>query len=158
MGLRKKYESIRATLLHRSPLPSLDATMQEILFEENRLGINPSKQSDVVLASTSPLNGASNTFCKNCKFSGHKFINCPKIKCKYYHKRGPILDNYSTRLPQPPGSFTKAKNFTKPGTPSIVVATSDDSTSPHLQISDLQNLLNQLILSPFFALVVSPGN
>ncbi|KAA0047306.1 Retrovirus-related Pol polyprotein from transposon TNT 1-94 [Cucumis melo var. makuwa] len=52
MGLRPEYESVRAALLHRSPLPSLDAAIQEILFEEKRLGINLSNYSDVVLAST----------------------------------------------------------------------------------------------------------
>ncbi|KAA0050767.1 retrotransposon protein [Cucumis melo var. makuwa] len=51
MGFRPEYESVRAALLHRSPLPSLDAAIQEILFEEKRLGINLSKHSDVVLAS-----------------------------------------------------------------------------------------------------------
>ncbi|KAA0049720.1 Retrovirus-related Pol polyprotein from transposon TNT 1-94 [Cucumis melo var. makuwa] len=52
MGLRPEYESVRAALLHRSPLPSLDAVIQEILFEEKRLGINLSKHYDVVLAGT----------------------------------------------------------------------------------------------------------
>uniref|UniRef100_A0A9I9E769 DUF4219 domain-containing protein n=1 Tax=Cucumis melo TaxID=3656 RepID=A0A9I9E769_CUCME len=33
-GLRPEYESIRAALLHRSPLPSLGVAIQEILFEE----------------------------------------------------------------------------------------------------------------------------
>ena len=79
MGLHREYESVRAALLHRSPLPSLDASIQETLFEEKRLGINLAKHSDVVLASTYPPNRASNMFCKNCKLSGHKFIDCPKI-------------------------------------------------------------------------------
>ncbi|XP_008465564.1 uncharacterized protein LOC103503195 [Cucumis melo] len=66
MGLRPEYESVRAALLHRSPLPSLDAAIQEILFEEKRLGINLSKHSEAVLANTYSPPGASNTFCKNC--------------------------------------------------------------------------------------------
>ena len=154
MGLRPKYKSVRAILLHRSPLPSLDATIQEILFEEKRLGINPAKHSNVVLASTYQLNRAPNIFCKNCKFSNHKFIDCPKIECRYCHKRGHILDNSPTRPPRPPSSSTKDKNF--PGTSSVVADISDDSTS-HLQISDLQSLLNHLISSSS-TLVVSPGS
>ena len=93
MGLRPGYEFVRAALLHHNPLPSLDATIQEILFEEKHHGINSSKQSDVVLASAYSLNGTPNTFCKNCKLSGHKFSDCPKIECRYCHKRGYILDN-----------------------------------------------------------------
>ncbi|XP_031742870.1 uncharacterized protein LOC116404496 [Cucumis sativus] len=141
MGLCLEYESVRAALLYRSPLPSLDAAIQEILFEEKRLGINPAKHSDVVLASTYPLNRASIMFFKNCKLSGHKFIDCPKIECRYCHKRGHILDNCPTRPPRPPGMPTKDKNFTKPGTSSVVAATSDNSNSP-LQLSDLQSLFN----------------
>ncbi|KAA0032008.1 putative mitochondrial protein [Cucumis melo var. makuwa] len=49
MGLRLDYEFVRVAMLHRNSLPSLDSAIQEILFEEKRLGINPSKQSDVVL-------------------------------------------------------------------------------------------------------------
>ena len=155
MGLRPEYESVRAALLHRNPLPSLDAAIQEILFEEKRLGINSTKQSDVVLASTYTPNRAANMFCKNCKLSGHKFSNCPKIECRYCHKHGHILDNCPTRPPRPPSTSTKEKIFTKHGSSSVVAATSDDSSL--IQISDLQSLLNQLISSSS-ALAVSSGN
>ncbi|KAA0068117.1 retrotransposon protein [Cucumis melo var. makuwa] len=133
MGLRPEYESVRAALLHCSPLPSLDAAIQEILFEEKRLGINLSKHSDVVLASTYSPPGASSTFCKNCKLTGHKFIDCPKIECR-------------------------AKNFTKPRNSSVVAATLDNPTTPQFQISDLQSLLNQLISSSSSTLAISSGN
>ncbi|TYK14661.1 Retrovirus-related Pol polyprotein from transposon TNT 1-94 [Cucumis melo var. makuwa] len=157
MGLRPEYESVRAALLHRSPLPSLDATIKEILFEERRLGINLSKHSDVVLASTYSPPGASITFCKNCKLTGHKFINCPKIECRYCHKSGHILDNCPIKPPRPRNYSTKAKNFTKPNNSSAAVAP-DNSTTPQFQISDLQSLLNHLISSSSSALAVSPGN
>ena len=110
-----------ATLLHHSPLPSLDAAIQEILFEQNVLASFPPTQLDVVLASTCPSNGVTITFCKNCKLSSYKFIDCPKIECRYYHKRGHILDNCPTRPPQPSGYPTKARTFNKLGTSSVVV-------------------------------------
>ncbi|TYK06346.1 putative mitochondrial protein [Cucumis melo var. makuwa] len=157
MGVRPEYESVRATLLHRNPLPLLDAIIQEILFEEKCLGINLSKHSDVVLASTySPL-GASSTFCKNCKLIGHKFIDCPKIECRYCHKPDHILNNCPIKPPRPRSYSTRAKNFTKPRN-SVVSATSDNPTTLQFQISDLQSLLNQLISSSSSALAVSPGN
>ncbi|KAA0025466.1 Retrovirus-related Pol polyprotein from transposon TNT 1-94 [Cucumis melo var. makuwa] len=158
MGLRPEYESVRAALLHRSPLPSLDAAIQEILFEERRLGINLSKHSDAVLASTYSPPGASSTFCKNCKLTGHKFINCPKIECRYCHKPGHILDNCPIKPPRPRNYSTRAKNFTKPSNSSAATVAPDKSTIPQFQISDLQSLLNQLISSPSSALAVSPGN
>uniref|UniRef100_A0A2N9IE02 Retrovirus-related Pol polyprotein from transposon TNT 1-94-like beta-barrel domain-containing protein n=1 Tax=Fagus sylvatica TaxID=28930 RepID=A0A2N9IE02_FAGSY len=36
MGLREDFEPTRAALLSRSPLPSLDAAVKELIFEENR--------------------------------------------------------------------------------------------------------------------------
>ncbi|TYK21374.1 Zinc finger, CCHC-type [Cucumis melo var. makuwa] len=155
MGLRPEYESVKAALLHRSPLPSLDAAIQEILFEEKRLGINLSKHSDVVLASTYSPPGASSTFCKNCKLTGHKFIDCPKIECRYCHKPGHILDNCPIKPPRPRSYSTSAKNFTKPRNSSVVAATLDNPTTPQFHISDLQSLLNQLISSSSSALAVS---
>ncbi|KAL0559351.1 hypothetical protein IC582_003960 [Cucumis melo] len=128
MGLRPEYESVRAALLHRSPLPSLDAAIQEILFEERRLGINLSKHSDDVLASTYSPPGASSTFCENCKLTGHKFINCPKIECRYCHKPGHILDNCPIKPPRPRNYSTKAKNFTKPSISSAAAVAPDNST------------------------------
>ncbi|KAA0035206.1 Zinc finger, CCHC-type [Cucumis melo var. makuwa] len=158
MGLRPKYESVRAALLHRNPLPSSDAAIQEILFKEKRLGINLCKHSDVVLAGTYSPSRASNTFCKNCKLTGHKFIDCPKIECRYCHKPSHILDNCPIKPLQPRSYSTRAKNFTKLDTSAIVVAASDNSATPNFQKSDLQSLLNQLISSSSSALPVSPGN
>ncbi|KAA0056573.1 Zinc finger, CCHC-type [Cucumis melo var. makuwa] len=155
MGLRPEYEPVRAALLHRSPLSSLDATIQEILFEEKRLGINLSKHSDVVLAGTYSSSRASSTFCKNCKLIGYTFIDGPKIECRYCHKLGHILDNCPIKLPRPRSYPT---NFAKPGTSSVAAVASDNSTTPHFQISDLQSLLNQLISSSSSVLVVSLGN
>ena len=91
MSLCLEYESIRAALLHRNPLPSLDAAIQEILFEEKRLGIVSPLPSDVALATTYLRPANETTFCKNYKLHGHKFANCPTIECKYCHKRVQVL-------------------------------------------------------------------
>ncbi|KAA0053496.1 putative mitochondrial protein [Cucumis melo var. makuwa] len=152
MGLRPEYESVRAALLHRSPLPLLDATIQEILFEEKRLGINLSKHSNVVLASTYSPPGASSTFVR---IVSSLVIN---LLTRYCHKPGHILDNCPIKPPRPQSYSTRAKNFTKPMNSSVVAATSDNPTTPQFQISDLQSLLNQLISSSSSALAISPSN
>ena len=36
MGLREDFEPTRASLLSRSPTPSLDAAIKEVISEENR--------------------------------------------------------------------------------------------------------------------------
>ncbi|KAL0536937.1 hypothetical protein IC582_025900 [Cucumis melo] len=159
MGLRSEYESVRAALLHRNPLPSLDAAVQEILFEEKRLGIVSSLPSDVALATTHIRQANETSFCKNCKLHGHKFANCPTIECRYCYKRGHILDNCPTRPPRPPSHSHKHKFSHKVGSSSVVAAaTSSDITEPSsLQLTDLHDLLKQVLSSQSTALAVTPG-
>lgn len=140
-------------------LSSLDVAIQEIFFEEKHVGIIPSKQSEVVLVSTHSTNMSWTTFCKNYNIFGHKFSDCPKIECRYCHNRGHILDNYPPQSPRLPGYPTKSKNSTKPRLSLIIIDASSNDDSPlSRQISDLQDLLKQLISSTSSALVVSPGN
>lgn len=130
MGLRSEYESVSAALLHCNPLPSMDATIQEILFEKKCLGIIlPSNLKWFLQALTHPI--CPSQFCKNRKLSSHKFSDCPKIECKYYHKRGHILDNCPTRPPHTPGYHAKSKITTKIGSSSVVTAASSND-HPHL--------------------------
>ncbi|XP_050935712.1 uncharacterized protein LOC127144183 [Cucumis melo] len=159
MGLRPEYESVYVALLHCNPLPSLDVVIQEILFEEKRLDIFSSLPSDVALA-TSQLRPAHETsFCKNCKLHGHGFANCPTIECRYCHKRGHILDHCPTRPPHPPGHSHKPKFSPKASTSSVVAAaTPSDITAPStFQLTDLHDLLKQVISSNSTALAVTLG-
>ncbi|KAJ1411699.1 hypothetical protein SESBI_21016 [Sesbania bispinosa] len=52
MALRPEYEVVRASLLQRHPLPSLDAAIQEIFFEETHLNLDKTPQFDTTLATT----------------------------------------------------------------------------------------------------------
>ena len=54
MALHPEYESIHAALLHHDPLPTLDAAVKEILFEETRLNLTKSPSSKVALAISQP--------------------------------------------------------------------------------------------------------
>src|SRR5262249_32263414 len=87
MALRPEYESVRAALLHRDHLPSLDAAVKEILFEETRLGLVRSPQSSIALAITQPRTHSESSFCKHCRNTGHIFAHCPTIECRYCHTR-----------------------------------------------------------------------
>ena len=53
MTLNDRFEPVRASLLHRHPLPTLDDAITELHFEETRLGAKP-HNSDVVLAVNYP--------------------------------------------------------------------------------------------------------
>lgn len=39
MAFNQNFEPVRASLLHRVPLPTLESVMSELIFEETRLGI-----------------------------------------------------------------------------------------------------------------------
>ena len=54
MSLREDFEPTRASLLSRSPTPSLDATVKEFIYEENRQPTYHMSLSDHVLATPSP--------------------------------------------------------------------------------------------------------
>ena len=50
MGLREDFKPTRASLLNRSPTPSLNATVKELISEENRRPTYHMSLSDHVLA------------------------------------------------------------------------------------------------------------
>ena len=52
MALTDNFEHVRASLLHRSPLPSLDQAVTELLSEETRLGPRKPSTTDSILATT----------------------------------------------------------------------------------------------------------
>ena len=160
MALRPEYKSVRVALLHRDPLPTLDAAVKEILFEETRLGLIKSPSSEVALATTRPRFPSGLSFCKNCRNTGHIFANCPTVECRYCHGHGHILENFPTRPPRPKGNPTKFKSYSKPGSSSIAAAVHSNESSI-LTVSDLEALLKQVISpssSSSTALSVTSGN
>ena len=54
MGLREDFEPNRASLLSRSPVPSLNAAVNELISKENRRPTHHMSSSDYVLATPSP--------------------------------------------------------------------------------------------------------
>uniref|UniRef100_A0A2N9EJW8 Integrase catalytic domain-containing protein n=1 Tax=Fagus sylvatica TaxID=28930 RepID=A0A2N9EJW8_FAGSY len=69
MGLREDFEPTRAALLSRSPLPSLDAAVKELISEENRRPHHHLSSSDVVLATPRPPSSSdrSRRICTYCQ-------------------------------------------------------------------------------------------
>ncbi len=82
MGLREDFEPTRAALLSRSPLPSLDAAVKELISEENRRPHHHLSSSDVVLATPRPLSFSDRTrcICTYCKKPGHDITECYRKK------------------------------------------------------------------------------
>ncbi|XP_058005269.1 uncharacterized protein LOC131180966 [Hevea brasiliensis] len=147
MALRLEYEAVRASLLHRNPLPSLDTAIQEIIFEETRFSLDKTPQFETALAITrSSHQKSGNQLCKHCNQIGHAFAYCPTIECRYCHGYGHILEHCPTRPPRPKGGHSKFKNVSKPGSSSVtVVAATEGSTA--ITMSDLKALFKQVISS-----------
>ena len=93
MALRGDYEGLRGSILHRSPLPSVDSVVSEFLAEEVRLKSHSERKSlsinsNSVLAvpSKPPFNNQNKPYiavapdeCSFCKSKGHWKAQCPKI-------------------------------------------------------------------------------
>ena len=99
MGLREDFEPTRASLFGRSPTPSLDAAVKELISEENRRPTYHMSSSDHILATPSPQppiaafiapprinSGRSNsqsskgTRYEFCRTKGHDISICHKLQ------------------------------------------------------------------------------
>lgn len=88
MALRDEFESVRASVLHRSPLPTVEVALSELIIEETRKRITPEISGVFVVPSRSipnnfPRNSnaqvqrdMSQVQCHNCKTFGHLAGNC----------------------------------------------------------------------------------
>ena len=111
IGLREDCEPTRAFLLSRSPTPSLDAAVKELISEENRRLTYHMSSFDHVLATPSPQppitaftappqinSGRPNsqfskgTRCEFCRIKGHDISVCPKLqKFVQEHNKASLL-------------------------------------------------------------------
>ncbi|GMY24222.1 Zinc finger, CCHC-type [Fagus crenata] len=102
MALQDDFESIRSSILHRIPRPSVDATLSELLAEETRKGILIHKGTEaesvfIATQHTKYSTQSSNSFgnnqgkykdmstveCRYCHKFGHMKSNCPELKGRY---------------------------------------------------------------------------
>ena len=99
MGLREDFELTRASLLSRSPTPSLDAAVKELISEENRRPTYHMSSFDHILATPSPQppiaaftapprinpghpnsQSSKGTRCEFCRSKGHDISVCCKLQ------------------------------------------------------------------------------
>ncbi|GMY32324.1 hypothetical protein FCV25MIE_27566 [Fagus crenata] len=114
MKLRPEFESIRASLVNRDPVPTLEACFGELLREEQRLNTqNLMEQSRIASNTVSVAYAAhgkgkgrdmSTTQCYSCKKYGHIAPNCPLKFCNYCKQPGHIIKECTIR----PSRSTKA--------------------------------------------------
>ena len=88
MALRSDFEGLRGTILHRSPLPSVDSVVHELIAEETRIKSQADKGSKVTSPTAVfavPTNQSRQAprvgydACAFCKQKGHWKANCPLL-------------------------------------------------------------------------------
>ncbi|GFZ10946.1 hypothetical protein Acr_22g0003440 [Actinidia rufa] len=156
MGLSDIYEPVRASLLHRIPLPTLEQPISELLSEETRLGLVSTSYVATALAtpgsrgrgssggsrsfsaSGSPSSGGSASRPNECTFchaTDHRLLTCPIRVCKNYHRRGP--GHYRSDCPNNP-----TRRDTRPQSTAATagVSSTASASSTLIDISDLPAL------------------
>jgi hypothetical protein len=143
MALRDDFEPVRGQLLHRSPLPTLDQAVCELVREETRLSTFRSQHTPYthpVLAAPSPqtkhsdrsVRGPSknrdNHFCRYCRRRGHTIDKC-------WHK---------AKSSTPAAAITTTESASSSTAPA---APSGDSTGSTLILSpaDFEAIINQVL-------------
>ena len=121
MGLHEDFGPTRASLLSRSPIPSLDVTVKEFISEENCRPTYHMSSSDHVLATPSPQppiaaftappqinsghpnsQSSKGTRCEFCRTKGHDIFVCRKLQ-KFVQKHNKAsLPQAATICPSDP--------------------------------------------------------
>ncbi|XP_017416490.1 uncharacterized protein LOC108327280 [Vigna angularis] len=142
MKLRSDFEGIRPNFMHRDPVPSLDACLNDLLREVQRLLtqsiIEEQRLSTVLVAyvaqGKSRRHDMSTIQCFSCKRFGHYASTYPKKFYKYCKKDGHIIKECPIRPPRRPATtFTTTTDSSIPNsyansTPVHQNATTDVST------------------------------
>jgi hypothetical protein len=140
MGLREDFEPTRAALLSRSPLPSLDAAVKELISEENRRPHHHLSSSDVVLATPRPPSSSDRhrRICTYCQKPGHDITEC------YRKKNDDKRKQHQSR-----GIFPR---------PQAAAVSSTPVDDPVVTVSQLESMFHRYMSQPSPALSVTSGN
>ena len=157
--LRDDFEGIRGTILHHSPLPSVDSVVNELLAEEIRLTDEPRKAllflpnqpvlvtttSNQVTAQSSQASRTPTDECSFCHQKGHWKAQCPKLlNCPSFgqhQSRKKSGDKYTGQQQ----SWKKSGNRHTVATTSLVEDQSPSLPSLRLiseQLNEMQKLLS----------------
>ncbi|XP_038705337.1 uncharacterized protein LOC120001138 [Tripterygium wilfordii] len=96
MALLDEFEHVRASLIHRNPLPTLDQAVTELLSEETRLQPRQKIPTDVVFATPNTRGSSFGSFknwCNYCKTTGHILLDCPVRICQFCKKGDLVIFN-----------------------------------------------------------------
>jgi transposase InsO family protein len=156
MALRDDFEPVRVQLLHRSPLPTLDTAIFELVRAETRSQTMRSQPSHTVLAAPSsssssfqrehydksdtprlPSKSRDNNYCRYCRRRGHTIDKC--------WRKGRSTAPTAAVTHTESGSSPVASS---PAAPSSVASTGQASgSSITLSAADFEAIVNQVVMS-----------
>ncbi|KAG5543282.1 hypothetical protein RHGRI_016128 [Rhododendron griersonianum] len=153
MALTTDFEHHRASLLHHSPLPTLEQAISELLSEETRLGTLKTQHQHldtvpVTSQSTrrSTILSSDGDGCRYCHNPDHNLVQCPSNP----YKQSNYFGNSLAR-----GGQNKPHNQFKPLSTSRTVAAATEGSSsdmpsppehyvPSISMHDLESILKQV--------------
>ena len=152
MKLRPEYEPIRAFLVNRDLVPSLDACFGELLCEEQRLHnqtiIEQTRVAPVAYVAYSKRKGRdmSKTQCYSCKKYGHIAPHCPNKFCNYCKQPGHIIKECSIRPPRPNKAYHNVVTTAGPSAPQTFVGSPISQPPANLLTREI---VQEMIVSGF---------
>lgn len=161
MKLRSEFESTRSNLMNRESVPSLDACLNDLFREEQRLltqtTIEQQRSTSVPIAYAAQGKPKGKDMrdiqCYSCKGFGHYASECSKKFCNYCKKNGHIIKECPTRPPKKFGTaYTASVGSSSAGNS---VDTVQNAPAPAPTQSVTPEMIQQMIISAFSALGLS---
>ncbi|KAF5450004.1 hypothetical protein F2P56_030389 [Juglans regia] len=150
MKLRLEFESVRAGLLNRNPVPSLDICLGELLREEQRLSTQMGMTSEKVFSKAVNLTyaaqgrGRNKLQCFSCKEFGHIARNYSKKVCNYCKKEGHLVKDCRVRPQNRQSQAFQADVQSSPSSAPPTISSDSSVLTPAM--------VQQMIVSAFTAL------
>lgn len=168
MKLRPEYESVRSSLLNRSPVPSLDICFGELLREEQRLStqaiLEQSHDSSgnttmaYAVQGRGPPMASKHMQCFCCKEYGHIAPNCPKKYCSYCKKKGHIIKECRIRPQRRAQAFHTSVVVPPATTPATDSSSSSASSNPPPATYCTPEMVQQMLVSALSAMGFQGNN
>ncbi|KAJ6993058.1 hypothetical protein NC653_016247 [Populus alba x Populus x berolinensis] len=147
-ALRSDFEGLRGSILHRSPLPSVDSVVSELLAEEIRFQsysekgiLSASNPSVLAVPSRSFSNHQNKSHtrvgfdeCSFCKQKGHWKAQCPKLR--HQNQAWKPGNQSQSNAHRPPQGYKPQHHNT------AAVASSSSITDPNILAEQFQKFLS----------------
>ena len=187
MALDNTFEPVRASLLHRLPLPTLEQAVSELISEETRFGTLKIQNIESVMASTfkpQNMNSVMATpqsrsfsqrtcpYCSNRRLpANHSLEKCQVRKCLSCHKIAPghLQSNYpqitgteSSRSRYKFKPFPASRSAAAAGSEGSSSSSHIESSTPSFSMDDVASIIKHMMStgttsSPSIALSATSG-